>query len=135
MIEEQNNNSVQDQNGNKSKPLLPAVNFGSISAIGQGNVSYGRSSGFSTSTGTSRSFYGKNASSSNNSKPLLPLVDIDSFGTTNQRCTNGHTWTYAGSIRHSLENHQCDCGSVLYHSEQCECCGNNVMKPIPCNGR
>jgi hypothetical protein len=134
-MQEENNNSVKDQYDNKSKPLLPAVNFGSISATRQGNVSYGRSSGFSTSTGTSRSFYGKNASCSNNSKPLLPLVDIDSSSSTNQRCTNGHTWTYTGSIRHSLENHPCDCGAVLYHSEPCKCYGHNVVNPIPCNGR
>jgi len=84
MIEEQNNNSVQDQSGNKSKPMLPAVNFGSS-------------------------------------------------GTTNQRCTNGHTWTYAGSIHYNLENHPCDCGAVLYHTEPCKCCGQNVSNHINSN--
>lgn len=86
MIEEQNNNSVQDQSGNKSKPMLPAVAF-------------------------------------------------SSGGTTNARCTNGHTWTYAGSPHYNLENYPCDCGAVLYHSELCKCCGHNVVNPIPHNGR
>jgi|GEM_PF-6065209 len=67
--------------------------------------------------------------------PLLPAFTIGSFSTTNPRCTNGHTWTYAGSIRYNLENHPCDCGAVLYHSEPCKCCGQNVSSYIPSNSR
>jgi hypothetical protein len=64
---------------------------------------------------------------------LLPAVAFGSSNTTSARCLNGHTWTYAGSIHYNLENHPCDCGAVLYHSEPCKCCGQNVVKPIPCN--
>lgn len=71
----------------------------------------------------------------NNTKPLLPAVACGSSSTTNGRCLNGHTWTYAGSIHYNLENHPCDCGAVIYHSEPCKCCGQNVMKSTPCNSR
>jgi hypothetical protein len=69
----------------------------------------------------------------NKSKPLLYAVAFGSSSSTNARCLNGHTWTYAGSIHYNLENHPCDCGEVLYHSEPCKCCGNNVVNPIPRN--
>ena len=73
------------------------------------------------------------AENGNKSKPLLYAVDFGSSSSTNARCLNGHTWTYAGSIHYNLENHPCDCGAVLYHSEPCKCCGNNVVKPISRN--
>ena len=66
---------------------------------------------------------------------VLPAVAFGTNSTTNQRCLNGHTWTYAGSIHFDLENYPCDCGAMLYHSEPCQCCGQRVVKPIPCNGR
>lgn len=66
---------------------------------------------------------------------VLPAVAFGTNSTTNQRCLNGHTWTYAGSMHFDLENYPCDCGAVLYHSEPCQCCGQRVVKPIPCNGR
>ena len=66
---------------------------------------------------------------------VLPAVAFGKSSTTNARCLNGHTWTYAGSIHYDLENQPCDCGAVLYHSEPCQCCGQRVVKPIPCNGR
>ena len=75
------------------------------------------------------------ADNGNKSKPLLYAVATATGGnnTTNARCLNGHTWTYAGSIHYNLENYPCDCGEVLYHSEPCKCCGNNVVKPISRN--
>ena len=68
-------------------------------------------------------------------KVEVTITDDGSSNTTSARCLNGHTWTYAGSIHYNLENHPCDCGAVLYHSEPCQCCGQNVVKPIPCNSR
>jgi hypothetical protein len=65
-------------------------------------------------------------------KLFVQSVAFGSSNTTSARCLNGHTWTYAGSIHYNLENHPCDCGAVLYHSEPCKCCGQNVVKPIPC---
>lgn len=65
----------------------------------------------------------------------LAAVAFGTDSTTDQRCLNGHTWTYAGSINYDLENHPCDCGAVLYHSEPCQCCGQIVVKPIPRNGK
>lgn len=66
---------------------------------------------------------------------LLSTVASGGNNTTNARCLNGHTWTYGGSIQYNLENHPCDCGAVLYHSELCKCCGQNVLKPIDSNLR
>ena len=44
-------------------------------------------------------------------------------------CRSGHTWTYAG-LPVDLEGQQCDCGRMIYHSEVCQCCGQNVSKPV-----
>lgn len=59
------------------------------------------------------------------------MINLKVNGTTNGRCLNGHTWTYAGLIHYNLENYPCDCGEVLYHNEPCECCGTPKLKPIP----
>jgi len=67
------------------------------------------------------------------SKPKLYTVLLNNDNTTSPRCTNGHTWTYAGSIHYNLENHPCDCGAVLYHTEPCKCCGQNVSNHINSN--
>jgi hypothetical protein len=51
--------------------------------------------------------------------------------TTNPRCVNGHTWTYAGMRTNpSLEGMFCDCGKVRFHMENCSCCGQPVSKHI-----
>lgn len=71
----------------------------------------------------------------NDGNTVLPAVAFGTSSTTNTRCLNGHTWTYAGSKNYDLENHPCDCGAVLYHSEPCQCCGQRVVKPIDRNGR
>jgi len=75
------------------------------------------------------------AEASNDGNTVLPTVNFEINSNTYQRCLNGHTWTYTSSMLYDLENHPCDCGAVLYHSELCQCCGQRVVKLIPCNDR
>ena len=55
--------------------------------------------------------------------------------TPNGRCSNGHTWTWAGNIGMNLEGIACDCGELIFHTEPCECCGQSVNKHKPKNGK
>ena len=48
------------------------------------------------------------------------------------RCGIGHYWIWAGDPNMKLpEGYPCACGSMLWHTETCACCGSVVNKPKP----
>jgi len=59
-------------------------------------------------------------------KPHVPVYYLESSYTSNSKCINGHTWTYAASVGYDLEGTTCDCGQKIYHMERCKHCNSLI---------